>query len=1639
MADPTDKLVVPPGSFLITKTVTPLSIDGLPIDQVKGGQGSQIQPGQQVAEGQRFWASPPRPIGDKADAALLINLAKPRTINYLSFDLPHFPQHFYLFYYDDKKKNWFPVQNSDGYDVRIYITGNVPYVIGPANVLAAHQHPSHYGADHWIHYEVDCKPFTASKLHLTGTRVFGGRGGGPKDVHGKDAAYSLGMRNLDFGYRIRKKIDVPLTPRDPDIITERESFTVVTDILGSPVELSMRENRATDLNLGRMWKCEPQPASYAVVPLYVDSRDAEGNPQVIDRFYIEPITSGVRLNLYYSEAPPDPVDFEAEDTPLTFPLTRQAGQGTPILDGDGLAFPDQIAYVDVSNQAMQWDPTKPFWIGIDIQPQFESSEATDHVIWDAGPLSLMWRDQEWTLAFDNGYLTLPQFDFSFNHRLQFVIGYDGEHVYFYAPQGGVILLPANIEGLTIQVIRFGAESGFTAEDLILTGAYRLRSFVLKKETLSFISAEAGLVVPEAVQSFLDDSAAYVRKAPFAGEDTGSTKNSLLRFGLIYVMGTPDNGINPWGFVGGPGDVYDDVIWTPVNRDFALHKGFLQFAPTRASCFKFEFTHLQPQPYEVYQPKTAKVRVFPSAIVASATPTQPSGDTGAGSSGLIANNDAAHPLTYADSVRLRYAQASPTSQGDTVPTEAMYATDPATAERLAAYGGLYNLQPWQPPASAPRFTTTARHYYEEVEVKVNSRVAYFVALSKLQMFRVDYATNDDTDIYLETFGDLGNVDPASMTPMRVEETFNHAVNPSFELDSNSDGMPDSYSLTSAGTVTGTVAQSSDTARFGSYGLKINATVMGSLGTDRLGVNIAPLGSPDALITENFETSAINGWSTAPTGQTWINSGGANSDFSKTGGKGQISLTSVNVRRFVTISRSLADTTITGKFKVPVTATGASISEGVVTRYIDDNNFYMVQFLHDTAGTVDVEIVKRVAGTFTTLASASNYIAYTPGTELNFKTYTIGTGLGIKVWSGSTEPGSWAATATDSTYARGKAGVQANLVASNTNTLPVNVTFDDLSIVNEEAVGLDMGNSLAISVYARVIVGAPVLRFTVEYYDVANAFLSSSTSTFSGVGTAWQRLEATYTPPVNSDHVKVYVWAEAGNGPVQVYLDGLQVEEGHVSDYCDGNQSGCVWTGTANASVSQRVGIGVNPWHWAPGALSTPADISDPVLAISKVMASKRKVRGIQFATQQSSPVQLLIDPDFDDPLIRSWEPVGDSSPLEVSAEFNSAVGSMVKVSRQAGIGNWDELEASYDSWDEVEAAHQDWNSMEIAFATVSVGGLAYKADVRTTKAGRLYAAARVYTDAPLADPLTLQIVDSSGTVLAEASREVKGGRINEWFVGYTIGEGTGMETASTWNDIENLDPLPTEPTWNDLEVNTWDSLDTTVDPLGTNVSVQILQQGSSDDVWYVDTLSLFEDAIVWEFSNDGGTNWWPVYDIRNDPHGVFIFPEPSPITESTGTQLMWRVSGYRPYLHVNHLAIRPWYGSLPLGVPHREPGLGGPNINPTDHFPPVELDPHWQAWHEPVPQDWFFEHRQLLLLGRPTLPVDTTTPSQVANVWINPDALIPISPPPPPETPPEEPVPGPEIYVDLYGDPYSGTYGAEAGGDTYSDNYGNGTY
>lgn len=1198
-----------PGTFA-TPALAPVYVDGIPIAQ------AGTKPVQAVSS-QDFWSSQLRLAGDPAYEQLAITLGQARLINYLALDLPHFPHTATFWWWDGSL--WQPVRGNSGAPLSIVTTGSVPAVVDSPAALNARQNPYHYGAGHWVHYDEQVQPFTTTKIMMRAVRpVPAARQQLPVNAAGKAVAYPLGARNLDLGCRMMSSTQVPPMPRSPVTQSMRQPFTTTIDVNGSPVQVALRENRAGDLLAGGTWRCGPQPSSASVTCLYLDSRDEDGNAQVIDRFYLEPVTSGVRFNLYYSAAPPPAgTSFAALDDPLLPSLLNAGGTQLPVTVPPGIQFGPLPGWLTLSNQAAGTVADEPWWAGIEVMPAFSSSDPGTYVIADAGLIQLAYSGGEWTATMPDptqpgspnqptgGVLGQWAFSFSPGDRLQFAIGYDGQDFFAWSPLGAMFQSPVTPPVPPAPVFRFGGLQGIDPTQAVLPGNYTLTAFILKQEVPDF--GPPGQP-PRPFTDFAADPSGYV--SPPLAQDQSSTTNAVARFHPDFILGT----VGPWGFVGGLGSAYEACAWVPVQRSYVLARGFVELDPVLAAAWKFEFTNLQPEPYEYLRPAQVTSQYFAPQAQPSAEQSDPT-TPAVLEDGLTVNQGVAPAINFND---------APPASPDPVPgvalgNEALYAPDPLAAAQMAALGGsLYNFQPWLAPYLTPVTVGQGPSAYQEQTITVTSRVAYFVALSGIAMYRVDYTAADDTAQYTETFADDAFIDAATLTP--------------------------------------------------------------------------------------------GGWSFEP-----------------------------------------------------------------------------------------------------------------------------GTGL----------------------------------VAS---------------------------------------------------------------SSLPAAGAAVQ------SPVLNSIHA----------------------------------------------------------------------------------------VTGVQFATVQSDPVQLLEDADFSDPGFANWGPVGDALPLSESAS-SAQLGIMAQVSRGGGApsyttpvpASWSWLESTYASWSAFEQAVPTWYALGQPPATSAMGGIAYTGTpVPTIGTGRLYAAARVFSPVALTAPLYLQVLDgATGMVVAEAEQSVSGGSVTEWFAGFTLGE--GLASQQTWSGF-----TAAYPTWAVITTAgiTWSQADTSTSPLGTTVTVQLIQKDSTGDTWDVDNISVFEDGLVWSFSNDGGETWYPAFDVRNNPFGVVTFPAPDP---GEGTQLMWQVAAYYPGLTVSSLAIRPWYQSWPRGIMPRSAGIGhGPNASPLDHYGPVEDDPRWQVSSSPVPDGWFFSVRQALGISSPAsdFPGPPATPPDAvlgsALVWE------------PPALAAEEP----GTFTDIYSDTYTDTYAPADAGDVFTDDY-----
>lgn len=1510
----------------------------------------------QIAPEQRFWSSPPRDISYPYSEGIIVNLSNAKCINFLTLDLPVFPHHFYFHWWDGDSQTWKEFQGPSGGTIRIYIDGAVPGVVGTAAAYQAKQHPSHYGAGHWTHYDLDVCPVFTSKIRLSGNRNFGTRKGGPVDQFGKATPYSLGVKNFDLGWRVCKRTDVPRTLRDADVLTEAVSFTQTLDLNGCPVSLKLRENRASDLLRGCVWKSEPMPVPYAVVNFYVDARDSQCQPQIIDRFNIQPLQSGACFNLYYATEAPDS-NFVASDSPIVFPLTRAAGEQEPEFQDSGICFKEVISYLDIDNAAVQWDPSRPFWIGMEFQVQWDSDDITPHIIFDAGSLQLSWNGVVFRLGYGTGALYMQPIDFTPNSRMRAFISFDGEHLSFYMPETGAVAnVPITLSDLSVSTIRFGGELGDTVSPVLFSGHYRLNAMVIKQETLSFTAGPDGLIVPDPIQRFTEFAIGYLDKATYAIDEDHSTDNSILRFLPKFRSGVTVDSCNPFGFVGGPGDIYDDVVWTPVLRSYTLRAGMLQFHPVKAKFFKFEFTNLTVEPYQTYMPLTRQVRCFSQQATKQASNPQLSTQVqqSASSGGLTANIDAAvQTVRYADTPAI-----TATSTADVLPTEALTARDAGVQAKLDSMGGLYRFDAWQPGNTIPINTETSRHVYEMVEVGCSKKCAYFVGLSLLEMYRVDYIADDDTDQYIEMFDDTSNIDPDYLTGNVVIGTTNFVPNPSFENGTTG------HTLYISGTATaGAIAAIADgTAGFGSNVLKVSSTSLGATTVDRVGWQAT-------YTTPNLAASvAYSVYVRRVTGNATV--------------------------RLMVEYYNLATSFIGSETKsfTPVGVLGDPINPNPYFDIDTDGWEAAGNVTLSSSSTVfhqGLRSMKIVPGGGQATVGANTVTASKLVVDAS-KTYRLNGWLySVSGYADARLAIDWFASDSDGSYITTTLGTL--------TTLPINTWSFRTDEVTPPAG--------ATRAKARVRMGSTPTTADILYADEVK---------LQEVLTPWERVSAIFLPPLNTVSAKVFWWLEAGGGAAVEYrFDAYQIENLRLTDYYDGSMTGGAWNGTANNSTSTRTDINIRPWAWDGDKLISGSSI-DSVTSQSHRFSSKRRVRGLQFASQQSASVQLIPDPDFIAPaLLDNWIPQGDTLAMEHSNDVNSTLGNAVKIVRSSAINTWGSLHAGYSSWGAVENSQTGpldptYLTLEGDNTALGYGGIRSRNPVQVSGSGRVTAAARVYASHTLATPLQLQILSSNGDVLAIAEQNVTAGKVVEWTVGHTVT--VPQANPLTWASIMQRDPLPTLPTYGDLKAGLWSDLTSISTVQSRNFTVRIVQQGSGEDTWYVDSLTLFEDPILWEFSNDNGMTWWPAIDIRNNPRGVLVFPNSTSFSATDPTGLRWRVTGFRPNLHISALDIRPWYAETTFGIPPREPGVsGGPNIQPDDHYPMIEDDPFFQQWSGLVPQDWYFTYRQLLLLDRQYVPVNPVIePDVFANelVFLAPSIAI-VSPPP---------------FLDPYEDIYSDMYG-----------------
>lgn len=193
---------------------------------------------------------------------LTVNFRLPLSISEVSFEALRTPCRIEL-WYQDRSNNWRQILDPSSLPCLLTISGA--------------------SERSWFKARFKVYPIVAKKFQFRITRT--------PTVELSGVPYVVGIRNT----LIRRNV------YDRSLATT--AFEDEVDILGNVISRYVRDwdaEKTRDEEPYTFWRSSPQPDPEAVVNLYLDVRQASGDPQTIDRIYLDPVYIGQQLNLYFS-------------------------------------------------------------------------------------------------------------------------------------------------------------------------------------------------------------------------------------------------------------------------------------------------------------------------------------------------------------------------------------------------------------------------------------------------------------------------------------------------------------------------------------------------------------------------------------------------------------------------------------------------------------------------------------------------------------------------------------------------------------------------------------------------------------------------------------------------------------------------------------------------------------------------------------------------------------------------------------------------------------------------------------------------------------------------------------------------------------------------------------------------------------------------------------------------------------------------------------------------------------------------------------------------------------------------------------------------------------------------------------------
>lgn len=552
----------------------PLSIIDL-IKRLLGISTDPNNPSVPVDAANREWYSLPRTSTDNTTEVITTRFKLPLSISEIGFEALRVPSHWEVWYLD-RSNNWLQVRDLARFPITLEVSGSQ--------------------VSSWYVFKSQVYPIVAKAVQFRMRRN--------PDPDYRDTPYVIGMRN---GLMRRNVYD---RSQGVQYLEDEQ------DPLGNVISKYIRDwdaPKAIDDNPTTFWKSAPQPDPSAVCPLYLDLRNNDNTPRIIDKLYIDPVYTGQHLNLYYSND--DTVGIR-KPSPITVPPI--ADENTDWRIGRGRLDNASGAGISFYQFRATFGPMveQDAWIGVEWTPSFSavSGPSANPVLLGVVPNTDVTGLFTPTLSYDVGAGQL---------QLRFYDGTD-EHEY---------VLPLSPLFVASQTLRIAVGWAYNPNKVFLkvtdpSGAV-LGTLEQATATLPSQVSFDGIVEMRNFRGLMTNTIIklenYSKSAPFLLNPVSyvSPEPVIPDQDGNYPATTLDNSVYAASWLyqehgtGGLSDSsFSDKEWTPIWKDYVSEKGMLFFPQAiPLKYLKLEFTNLTEEPYPIYDTDIeVKYKVFPISVL-----------------------------------------------------------------------------------------------------------------------------------------------------------------------------------------------------------------------------------------------------------------------------------------------------------------------------------------------------------------------------------------------------------------------------------------------------------------------------------------------------------------------------------------------------------------------------------------------------------------------------------------------------------------------------------------------------------------------------------------------------------------------------------------------------------------------------------------------------------------------------------------------------------------------------------------------------------------------------------------------------------------------------------------------------------------